>query len=143
MENNNPLVNQQQINQQQIPLEQQPDIDIPEKKPNKLLKIVIIVIILLFLVAGGAFGFWIYQEKIVKKPVPYDYTLKNSEGNCIKDADCAWAGKGCGGGHGVCTNNPGKYVGAVSTCDIVPDFPANEGYTCSCILSLNKCGWKK
>lgn len=71
-----------------------------------------------------------------------NYTLDYSEGNCSKDADCEWAGEGCGGGHGICTNQPEKYR-PISTCDVNLNFPANRNYTCGCITSLEKCGWKE
>jgi len=72
-----------------------------------------------------------------------DYTLEKSEGSCTTDSQCQWAGEGCGGGHGICTNDPSKYKDTITTCDVVPDFPANLGYTCGCIETLGKCGWKK
>lgn len=72
-----------------------------------------------------------------------DSLLQNSEGTCQKESDCIWAGEGCGGGHGFCTNNPGKYEGAITTCDIVPDFPTNKGFKCGCDTKLGKCAWKK
>jgi hypothetical protein len=72
-----------------------------------------------------------------------NYTFKFSEGNCKKTSDCEWAGEGCGGGHGMCTNNPGYYKNSVSTCDVNPFFPANQGYSCTCISTVEKCGWKK
>ena len=72
-----------------------------------------------------------------------NYTLDNSEGDCSKNIDCEWAGDACGGGHGICTNNPNKYNGMASICDINNEFPANKGYTCSCIQSIGKCGWIK
>jgi hypothetical protein len=71
------------------------------------------------------------------------FTLERSEGSCNKDVDCKWAGEGCGGGHGICTNKPKKYEGMRSTCDIVLDHPSNQGYICGCVINLNKCGWKK
>lgn len=80
------------------------------------------------------------------KPSPTetsDYLLEESEGSCVDDAQCQWAGEGCGGGHGVCTNNPEKYKDVVTTCDINENFPANRGYTCGCVVTLGKCGWKK
>lgn len=71
------------------------------------------------------------------------YLLEKSEGSCTNDTLCVWAGEGCGGGHGICTNDPEKYKDIVTTCDIDNSFPANRGYTCGCIETLNKCGWKK
>lgn len=71
------------------------------------------------------------------------YTFDKSEGDCSIDTDCEWAGEGCGGGHGKCTNTPEKYEGSVTTCDMVPSFPANRGYKCGCVESVGKCGWKK
>lgn len=57
------------INQPQTPIEQQTN-DIPEKKPDKLLKISLYVLAALVLLASGAFGFFVYQERVVKKPLP-------------------------------------------------------------------------
>ena len=71
--------------------------------------------------------------------VTFDY----SEGNCADDSQCVWAGEGCGGGHGMCTNEPQKYRGMVTTCVVNPDFPSNNGYACGCIVSAGKCGWRK
>lgn len=75
----------------------------------------------------------------IYKNVREDY----AEGSCITSADCKWAGEGCGGGHGICTNNPKKYENSVSTCDINGNFPANQGYKCTCIQSTKKCGWSR
>ena len=75
--------------------------------------------------------------------LPKDYTLEYSEGSCALPKDCAYAGEGCGGGHGVCTNEPAKYEGMKSTCDIVPKHPTNNNYSCTCIQALKKCGWVK
>lgn len=72
-----------------------------------------------------------------------DYLLEKSEGSCVDDTGCQWAGEGCGGGHGVCTNDPEKYKDIVTTCDAVESFPSNRGFTCGCIEVLGKCGWKK
>lgn len=71
------------------------------------------------------------------------YTIEYSEGTCTTDSECIWAGEGCGGGHGMCTNEPEKYEDAITTCDIVENFPSNLGYTCGCIETISKCGWKK
>ncbi|MBU0534593.1 MAG: hypothetical protein ABIJ82_02735 [Patescibacteria group bacterium] len=71
------------------------------------------------------------------------YLFVKSEGSCTDDTQCQWAGEGCGGGHGICTNNPDKYKNIVTTCDIVDTFPANLGYMCGCIETLNQCGWKR
>ena len=71
------------------------------------------------------------------------YTLQYSEGACAADEDCSWAGEGCGGGHGLCTDQPQKYAGAVTTCEVNPGFPANRGYACGCIAQEKKCGWEK
>lgn len=65
-----------------------------------------------------------------------------SEGTCSQDAQCTWAGQGCGGGHGVCTNNPKKYDGMMSTCEINDNHPSNQGFSCGCITAQNRCGWK-
>lgn len=73
----------------------------------------------------------------------FNYLLEESEGSCAEDVQCQWAGKGCGGGHGICTDIPEKYKNAVTTCDVNENFPANLGYVCGCIGTLGKCGWKK
>ncbi|KKR47270.1 MAG: hypothetical protein UU22_C0002G0017 [Parcubacteria group bacterium GW2011_GWA2_40_8] len=72
-------------------------------------------------------------------------TTDYSEGDCITEAQCSWAGQGCGGRHGVCTDQPEKYAGVITTCilNIDPDFPSNNGYSCGCILDIRKCGWEK
>ena len=72
-----------------------------------------------------------------------DYILEASEGSCDDNAQCQWAGKGCGGGHGMCTNNPEKYQNVITTCDINENFPANRGYSCGCVVTLGRCGWKR
>lgn len=103
------------------------------------MKKIAIIFVVIFLV--GLVAFFAYKNFLLKKEA--DYLLERSEGICKVDTDCQWAGEGCGGGHGVCTDSPGKYKGVMTTCDIVPDFPANRGYQCGCVLSLGKCGWKK
>jgi len=65
-----------------------------------------------------------------------------SEGICNYDTECTWAGQGCGGGHGICTNNPKKYKDLMTTCEINDNFPANQGFSCGCIEATSKCGWK-
>ncbi len=72
-----------------------------------------------------------------------DYLLEKAEGSCADNTQCVWAGQGCGGGYGVCTNDPEKYRDVVTICTINEDFPTNRGYTCGCIETLSKCGWKK
>ncbi|KKT55800.1 MAG: hypothetical protein UX08_C0004G0017 [Candidatus Collierbacteria bacterium GW2011_GWB1_45_35] len=72
-----------------------------------------------------------------------DYILEASEGSCDDNAQCQWAGEGCGGGHGMCTNNPEKYQDVITTCDINENFPANRGYSCGCVVTLGRCGWKR
>src|SRR3990167_9211345 len=42
---------------------------------------------------------------------PANTRLDYSEGVCNLDSNCEWAGEACGGGHGVCTNDPQKYEG--------------------------------
>ncbi len=71
------------------------------------------------------------------------FTTDFSEGDCNIDSQCSWAQQGCGGGHGICTNQPEKYAGRITTCDINPNFPSNNGYTCGCIADIEKCGWEK
>jgi hypothetical protein len=71
------------------------------------------------------------------------YILEYSEGVCSQDQDCQWAGEGCGGGHGLCTDQPEKYEGIMTTCDVNPDFPENKGYDCVCLENLGQCGWEK
>lgn len=72
MENNNPdqttIPSQELPTKQQAPFEQQPSADVPEKKQSKLSRIPVYAIASLILFALGAFGFWAYQEKLVKKP---------------------------------------------------------------------------
>jgi len=72
-----------------------------------------------------------------------DYTLDKSEGTCTADSQCVWENQGCGGGHGICTNDPEKYKDVITTCEVDPNFPSNLGYTCGCIETLGKCGWEK
>lgn len=71
------------------------------------------------------------------------YTLEKSEGYCSSDTLCVWAGDSCGGGHGICTNNPQKYENNVTTCEVDESFPANLGYTCGCVETVGMCGWLK
>ena len=101
--------------------------------------------ILLFILILGIFLVSSCAKKEVQEPIgkelPDDYLLTYSEGNCLTTSECSYAGEGCGGGHGICTNNPEKYEGAVTTCDIVPSHPINQGYGCVCIGALGKCGW--
>ena len=91
-------------------------------------------------------------ELLVKQQERENYLKLNpqiiteyAEGECASDAQCSWAGQGCGGGHGVCTDQPEKYAGVITTCilNIDPDFPSNNGYSCGCILDIRKCGWEK
>ena len=156
MEQNKPFLNQQQtipIQQQPVLPEQQSHSDIPEKKPNKLLKIVIIVIVLLVIMSTGAFGFWIYQEKIVKKPVPSpspsiipfdalspittstpESTIPNDLGvYCQKDKDCPSGyfcdfGIVCGGppleGKANCSETGSKQC--IKSCEKNEDCPGEE-----------------
>jgi putative hemolysin len=95
---------------------------------------------------GEEYDEWEYFEMMSPKNgasgTP-EYLLEKSEGSCVDDMQCKWAGEGCGGGHGVCTNDPEKYKDIVTTCDVDETFPANRGYTCGCIETLSKCGWKK
>ena len=72
-----------------------------------------------------------------------DYMLEKSEGSCTIDSECSWSEQGCGGGHGICTNDPDKYKNMFSTCEINPNFPTNLGYSCGCIETQSKCGWEK
>lgn len=74
---------------------------------------------------------------------PRDVRFDYAEGDCTQASDCQWAGEGCGGGHGMCTNEPQKYEGAVTTCDINDNFPANQEYSCTCVIGSGKCGWTK
>jgi len=98
------------------------------KKIKRTLLITAIIIIL------SAFLYYFFYRSI---------RLDYSEGSCVSDSECIWAGEGCGGGYGVCTDNPKKYEGIMSTCDINFDFPANKGYKCGCVGNLQKCGWKR
>ncbi|OHA46417.1 MAG: hypothetical protein A3A80_03605 [Candidatus Terrybacteria bacterium RIFCSPLOWO2_01_FULL_44_24] len=81
-------------------------------------------------------------QNLPPKNTSLETTFDYSEGNCTYDSQCTWAGEGCGGGHGMCTNQPEKY-GDISTCDYNFNFPSNNGYTCGCISTLGKCGWRK
>lgn len=110
---------------------------------------------MLVAVAAFAILLWLYFEKtgvnLTKSKfnvIPFvdvvsSYTLEYSEGDCNSNKDCEWAGDACGGGHGLCTNNPSRFEGSGSICDINQKFPANNGYMCSCVKSVNKCGWVK
>lgn len=93
----------------------------------------------------------VYASKIKKTQtkkeavtgLPKDYTLSYSEGSCKQANECVYAGEGCGGGHGFCTSSPEKYKDVVTTCDIVAEHPINQGYSCTCIKALERCGWTK
>ena len=103
---------------------------------------------LLVLSLGGVFAYTQTKTSVSPSvsPTPIkhvSYTLEHSEGSCSKETDCSWEGMGCGGGHGICTNQPNNYKGMVSTCDVNPNFPSNKGYLCGCVTSVGKCGWKK
>lgn len=75
---------------------------------------------------------------------PLSYRTDYSEGSCsFMNNSCKWAGEACGGGHGVCTNEPSKYTGRASICDINYNFPSMMGYRCSCLAFSGKCGWVK
>lgn len=97
-----------------------------------------LVLLNIFVIHSSYFG---SLEKMPEKKVVY--TLDHSEGSCLVNTDCTWVSQGCGGGHGTCTNNPKDHIDDVSTCDIVSDFPSNNGYSCGCIEKIGKCGWKK
>ena len=76
--------------------------------------------------------------------LPASYRLDYSEGSCsFTKNTCEWAGEHCGGGHGICTNNPDLHNGGGGICDINMKFPANQGYSCTCLAALGKCGWAK
>lgn len=107
---------------------------VPAKYIN-MKRIIIIIIILLAILF-----FWF---RVRPSFIPISYTLDNAEGTCSSSSQCKYAGDGCGGGHGICTNNPKKYEGRITICDINMKHPSNQGYTCSCIRSLGKCGWVK
>ena len=94
------------------------------------------VLIFIILISGC-----IEKKESIRKELPKDYILEKSEGICKTNSDCYYAGEGCGGGHGLCTNNPKKYERAITTCDINPLHPINRGYFCECIQVLGKCGW--
>lgn len=72
-----------------------------------------------------------------------EYTLEKSEGTCTTDSQCVWEDQGCGGGHGICTDESEKYTDIITTCEVDPEFPANLGYTCGCVETIGKCGWIK
>ncbi len=87
----------------------------------------------------GIGGFFVWKNFLATD----DYLLESSEGNCDTSSQCEYAGEGCGGGHGICTNEPNKYKGFLTTCDFVEQHPINNGYKCECIEAINKCGWSK
>ena len=66
-----------------------------------------------------------------------------AEGSCSSAEDCTEVEYGCGGGHTMCTDNPENWEDVISTCEIVEDHPTNDGYTCTCDVSQNRCGWAK
>ncbi|GAI88549.1 unnamed protein product [marine sediment metagenome] len=76
-----------------------------------------------------------------KQTEPLDSTFEYAEGSCSAANECVYAGEGCGGGHGVCTNNPERYQDIITTCDVVLNHPINNGYDCTCIEG--KCSWVK
>ncbi len=80
------------------------------------------------------------QTQVTNVP---DYILEKSEGFCTSDDQCQWASQGCGGGHGICTNDSKQYENMMSTCDYDENFPANIGYVCGCVKALGRCGWKQ
>ena len=95
-------------------------------------KIILIILILGIILISGC-----------KTNLPKDYNLNVAEGICSKASDCVYAGDSCGGGHGICTNQPEKYENLITTCEIIPSHPINNGYSCTCIEALGKCGWVK
>jgi len=75
---------------------------------------------------------------------PSSIRTDHAEGSCsLFKNTCRWAGDGCGGGHGVCTDTPEKYDGMGSFCDINLTFPSNQGYKCTCLFTQGTCGWAK
>ena len=77
------------------------------------------------------------------QPQDSEYLLEDSEGSCIDDSQCQFVEYGCGGGYGICTDNPTGSENIVTTCDIPENLPSSRGYTCGCIETLSKCGWEK
>jgi len=106
------------------------------------LTIIILLLVVLVFVILLSDGFS-YDDHEFGVGFPPGITLDYSEGNCSTDSQCEYAGDGCGGGHGICTNQPDKYEGMISVCDIVSEHPINNGYNCECLEELNKCGWRK
>lgn len=52
-----------------LPSSEEPQQDTP-KRESKILKVAIYILVSIILLALGAFGFWFYQEKLVKGPKP-------------------------------------------------------------------------
>lgn len=95
-------------------------------KPNLFILLIVIVISLVYLYLTGQ--------------IQFPYRLDYSAGNCSTAEDCHWIDKGCGGGHGLCSSKPQEGL-SFSPCDVNYDFPANQGYKCTCLVSKGKCGW--
>lgn len=72
-----------------------------------------------------------------------NHTFEWSDGNCESSEECTALSYGCGGGRIVCTNNPDKWKGMITTCEIIEDHPSKEGFRCDCVVEDNKCGWVK
>ena len=103
----------------------------------KILKEVLLIAILAAVLYF--FGIPWYKNQTTKNFTETIFSY--SEGVCKFEKDCSYAGDGCGGGHGVCTNDPEKHANDISTCNINATHPTNNGFECSCINT--KCGWGK
>ncbi|MST04025.1 MAG: hypothetical protein EXS49_00440 [Candidatus Pacebacteria bacterium] len=100
---------------------------------REILLIGVLVAVLYF------FGIPWYKNQTAKNFTETKFLF--SEGSCKFQKDCSYAGDGCGGGHGVCTNVPKNHENDTSICNINAEHPINNGFECACINS--KCGWGK
>ncbi len=81
---------------------------------------------------------------IDKSSLAYNqFTFQWSDGNCTSAAQCKSTEFGCGGGHTMCTSNPEKFKGMLSTCEMVENHPSDQGFRCACVTKEKKCGWVK
>lgn len=106
---------------------------------------ILLTVLVIFLLGSVGFYLSVRMKNNITLP-KFDtgnYLYEYAEGNCEKESDCSWAGEGCGGGHGVCTNTPEKYESMITTCDINSEFPVNKGYICTCNRFAKKCAWVK
>ena len=98
----------------------------------------------ILILAAVVLGIFLVGCNIDKTSPTYNqFTFNWSDGNCTNAAQCQATEFGCGGGHTMCTSNPEKYKGMISTCEIVENHPADKGFRCACVLKDKKCGWVK